>query len=174
MLRAHSNIIFISIIILLSSKVVFSTCNGTAPCTCTIATTNMPFGNYQFSTASPTDSQATVTVSCSSGGLSDLSASYTISGGFDGNPPTQRYMSGPSSSQLLYNLYTDINHTNIFGDGLNGTSTVSGSCSQTCPIIIVCGPRSCSSDHIIYGRIPASQTVTAGSYSQTIQVTVTF
>jgi spore coat protein U-like protein len=168
-----NNILFASVTFLISA-ISYGTCTGTAPCTCSIAVSNMPFGNYQFTNVTPTDSQTTVTVTCTSGSLQSLSANYTISGNFGGNPSTARFMTGPLGSQLSYNLYTNMTRTTIWGDGTSGTAIINGSCSQDCPVIILCGPRSCNSSHTVYGRIPAAQTVAAGSYSQIIQVTVTF
>lgn len=164
--------VFLVMFLLLSSHGAFSTCTGAGTCTCTIASTAMNFGSYSFTTSSPTNSTSTVTVTCNSGPQQALSASYVISASLTtaGNP--QRSMTGPLSSQLLYNLYTTSARTTIWADGTVGTATISGSCSQPC--LLVCGSRTCNQTFTIYGGIPVGQTVRSGSYGATLTITVTF
>jgi spore coat protein U-like protein len=65
-----------------------------------------------------------------------------------------------STSSLFYNLFTDPSHLSIWGDGSPGTSLVSFSGT--------------SGSRTIYGRIPAGQNVSVGTYGDTITVTLTF
>lgn len=61
---------------------------------------------------------------------------------------------------LSYNLYIDPTRLLVWGDGSGLTTTVTN--------------LALSADHTVYGRIPAQQNVTAGSYADLIVVTVTF
>jgi spore coat protein U-like protein len=64
---------------------------------------------------------------------------------------------------LNYAVYTDSARSTVWGDGGAGaTATIDGTGSGT------------AQSTTIYGRIPAGQTVPAGSYSDTVNVTVTY
>lgn len=164
--------VLIVLLTMMSARGVNALCSGTSPCTCSISASAMNFGSYIFTTGTPTNSTATVTVTCNSGALSALTANYTISASLSVAGNAQRRMIGPSSSQLLYNLYTTNARTTIWADGTVGTATLSGGCSQGC--LILCGARTCNESFTIYGGIPAGQTVQAGSYNETVTVTVTY
>lgn len=148
-------------------------CVGTIPCSCTVSSSVMNFGDYSFVTPTPTNSSATVTVTCTSGGLLALSANFILVGSLSLVGNTQRQMTGPSTPKLLYNLYTSNILNLIWGDGLLSTATIAGNCAQACPGLL-CGPRSCSQDLTVYGSIPAGQTVPAGTYNESVTVTVIF
>lgn len=164
--------LLLCMVIMHVSESSFATCNGTIPCTCTIAASTMNFGSYTFTTATPTNGSGSVTVTCTSGPLLPLSASYTLSASLTTAGNSQRSMTGPLSSQLLYNLYTNGGRTIIWGDGTVGTVTIPDSCSQNCPG--VCGARSCNRTTNVFGAIPAGQAVRAGSYSSVLTITVTY
>ena len=121
---------------------------------CTITANNLAFGNY---TLGQLDATSTVITTCTNG------TSYTIgldAGTFSGATTITRQMTGPSSSSLKYNLYSDSGRTttwgNVSGSWVTGTGTGT---AQTLTI---------------YGRIPANQPSPIGNYSDTITVTVTF
>jgi len=61
---------------------------------------------------------------------------------------------------LTYNLYTDSLRSIIWGDGTSGTMLV--------------GTTGTSATYAVYGRIPAAQDLPAGSYNDSITVTLTF
>ncbi len=73
-----------------------------------------------------------------------------------------RYMKAGGTNQLDYNIYGDTNHTEVIGNGLNGTYYYVGTV----------GPGGGYATY--YGLVPASQNVIPGNYSDTITVTVTF
>lgn len=134
------------------------TVNATVLAACTMSAANMNFGNYDANAATPTDTTSSLSVLCTNG------QSYVVSldaGSTAGNTMTARYMTDGSES-LAYSLYTDAGRTVIWGDGTSGTGTVSGTGSGTQQAITV------------YGRIPVSQLVGQGSYSDTITATVTY
>lgn len=64
---------------------------------------------------------------------------------------------------LAYNLYLDAARTVVWGDGTGGSSAYG-------PV----HPAEGSTTLTIYGRIPAGQHVAAGSYSDTVTVTLQF
>jgi len=123
---------------------------GTA---CTVATTDLAFGNYDplvVNATSDLDGAATITVSCSAGATPLV---------FITPGTTGRAMTGPGS--LTYELYTDAGRTAVWpstaGSAFSfGTST---GAPQT---------------RTVYGRIPRGQNVAVGAYSQSVTVTMNF
>jgi spore coat protein U-like protein len=65
---------------------------------------------------------------------------------------------------LDYNLYQDSTRTVIWGDGTGGSQTV----VQPSP------PLNTNIDVTVYGRVPAGQDVSSGSYSSTVTATIFF
>jgi spore coat protein U-like protein len=64
---------------------------------------------------------------------------------------------------LDYNLFTDSDYANVWGDGSGTTSTITGTGSGSAQALT------------IYGRVPGGQsTVPAGSYTDLVSVTVTY
>lgn len=127
-----------------------------AQAACTVGTGGVDFGAYDVFNGSPTDSTSTITVSC------DSSASYTVLLSSGNGTYDARYLSS-SPDSLFYNLYTDATLSTIWGDGSAGTGTVGG--------ITLGGTQE---NHTVYGRIPAGQNVSAGTYLDSIIVTVEF
>lgn len=120
---------------------------------CTVSAQSVVFGNYDVFSAQPLDGAGNIGVSCSPG------ASYTLSLSTGGGSYSQRELTGDTHI-LYYNLYTSASRSVVWGDGIGGTGTVSGSGE--------------GANHTVYGRIPAGQNLPVGSYSDTIIVTVTF
>lgn len=131
--------------------------------TCSVAAIGVAFGNYDSSSNS--DSTGTVTVSCFSLLLDSVSYTIALSKGSGQFSPRQ-LKSG--SNTLNYNVYTTNARTTIWGNGTSSTSMVSDSYN----IIIAITPIVRS--YTAYGRIPASQNVTSGTYTDTLDVTVTY
>lgn len=109
----------------------------------------------------PADGQGQISFSCTPDLQNPLSVNYEISIG-PGNAGTfnPRQLMHSSGATLNYNLYTDLQRTQILGDGTVGTATVSGNCLTLCVPLIV------------YGRIPTNQWGPAGEYSDTVTVTI--
>jgi spore coat protein U-like protein len=125
---------------------------------CTLAATNLAFGTYDASAASPTDATNTITVKCTNG------QAYTIAlnaGTGSGASVSNRFMTN-GSRQLSYALYTTSARSSLWGDGSMSTSTVAGT------------GNGASQSFTAYGRIPVAQFQTNGSYSDTITVTLTY
>ncbi len=125
---------------------------------CSASASGVAFGNYNSLSGLAVDSVGSVSVSCL------LSLGYTISlstGGAGTFSPRQLNNGG---NTLDYNLYTNPTYLSVWGDGSASTATVSGS------IGLLLLPV----NHVVYGRIPAGQNAAAGSYTDTISVTVTY
>lgn len=125
---------------------------------CTIATiSGVAFGTYNVMSAAPLDSVGVIRLDCNG-----AARNVTVDLG-RGNAPTfnPRFMRS-GGSQLNYNLFMDTARTTIWGDGTAGTSRYG---PFNPPNVI---------DLTIYGRVPALQDLPAGSYSDTIVVTVNF
>ena len=88
----------------------------------------------------------------------ELSAS-AVSGGFF--PRQMRHDTG--ADRLAYNFYADPGGASVLGDGSGGTVTRSDRVLKNKPWIVT-----------IYGRIPPGQDVAAGSYSDTLTITINF
>jgi len=131
---------------------------------CTASATGVAFGNYNPTNSSPTDATGNVHVFCTVLIIS-VAAQTNISLSTGGGTYADRKMS--SGAELLsYNVYKEATHTTVWGDGTGGTGIWTDN-----TLILVLGT---SIDHTIYGRIPAGQYVAAGSYTDTITVTVEY
>ena len=135
---------------------------------CSISVTPLGFGTYDVFSATPDDSTATLSVTCTqvSAPVGNLPVTASLSQGSSGTYATRQMKSGANS--LSYNMYANATRTTIFGDGTAGTSTISG----TFPFTAV--GQNVTGTGTIYGRIPAGQDVAVGSYSDSIVATVTW
>lgn len=138
-------------------------CAPLSLCTCTVTATGVSFGNYNVVNAAPTDSTGTVRVRCTL--LVALAGSFTVdlSTGSSGTYAQRTLHNGPSS--LDYNLYTDVARTQIWGNGSGGSFRVTRNFTALLSV---------DQTVTVYGRIRSGQNVPAGSYSDTIIVTVTY
>lgn len=119
---------------------------------CTASTQAVSFGSYNTLSSAALDGVGNVHVNC----VGEVLFTVTLSAG---NGTIQNRLMLNGTEQLGYNLYTDSARLFIWGDGVNGSSvSFTGS----------------SADLAVYGRIPGLQNVRAGSYTDTVVVTVTF
>lgn len=125
---------------------------------CTIAATDLNFGDYSPTAASPLDGQSTISVLCTNSTAWNIGLNQGI---YSGATVTTRRMTGPTPYSLQYALYSDSARTVNWGNTV-GTDTVSGSGTGG------------TQNETVYGRIPASQNVGAGGYQDTVTATVTF
>lgn len=123
---------------------------------CTVIATGVMFGIYDPLGSSAVDSTGEVEVTCPATTAYEI----TLSQGQGSFSP--RHLVNASADVLTYNLYTDASHQFIWGDGAAGTETVTGSTDSLGAI------------HSVYGLIPGGQNIPAGSYSDSIVVTVTY
>ena len=135
-----------------------------AALSCSTSAQAVAFGNYDPLSALATDSTGQVSVTCTN--LINLFVNYTVdlSTGVSGTYASRQLASG--ANRLNYNLYTDVTHLLVWGNGTSGTSHISAGF-----LVVLLGT---TANHTVYGRIPARQTAAVGSYTDTITVTVTF
>lgn len=129
---------------------------------CTISATSASFGVYNTFSASPVDTTATITVDCNNPAKSNVTYAITLSAGASGSAAA-RYMT-KGTTHLSYQLYRDAVLSQIWGDGTGGSYSVSQSFNT----------KTATFNHTAYGRVPAGQNVTAGSYADTVVATVTY
>lgn len=106
-------------------------------------------------------STSTITVRCSDGTDYSINLSAGSSTDYD-----NRTLSNGTDT-LVYNLYTDVDHTTVWGDTTSGTSNVEGAGTGMGDLI----------SHTVYGRLLASQNqgpVDAGTYTDTITATISY
>jgi spore coat protein U-like protein len=122
---------------------------------CTVTAGTLGFGAYNGTAAAL--AAASVSVNCSSGAAYQvgLDAGVNASG-------TTRRMAGPAAARLSYELYSNSVRTLAWGDGSALGARVAGTGSGSAQSLTV------------YGRIPAGQLVAAGSYTDSVVVTVEY
>ena len=128
---------------------------ATVVATCVVSATPVAFGIYG---TAQLDSTGQVTVICVNG------TSYTLAldaGTGSGASLAARRMTGPTGQTLTYSLYQDSSRSSVWGDVV-GTNAMAGTGSGIVQVITM------------YGRIPASQYPSAGVYSDTVAVTLTY
>jgi spore coat protein U-like protein len=125
---------------------------------CAVSTSDLAFGNYTAGSGSPVTASTTVSVTCTAA----LAYTVALDGGQTTSDVTARAMTDGAAHNLTYGLYTTNGYGTVWGDGSAGTSTVAGTGSGAAQPITV------------YGRIPASQFVAAGSYTDRVTVTVNY
>lgn len=127
--------------------------------------TNIAFGAYDPASANNTtalDGAGSVTVRCTRGSNAAIALNEGLapaSGSACGTP--LRQMSDAGANRLRYDLYSDSGRTAAWG--CSTTNDVDQAFTSLAPVTFQ-----------TYGRIPAGQDVPAGSYADTVTVTVTF
>ncbi|HJX10467.1 MAG TPA: spore coat U domain-containing protein [Candidatus Binatia bacterium] len=130
----------------------------TAMAACTISTTPVSFGTYNVFSSTPLDSTGSVTFNCDN--RANITITLNKGGATTFNP--RRMLKG--SEALNYNLYRDAAGTSIWGDGTGGTQVYSD--PRT--------PRNQNVTVTVFGRIPATQDVSVGTYTNTVTATINF
>jgi len=122
---------------------------------------NLVFPNYDVNAGAATTGTSTINVNCTKGDAYTIALSY----GGTGTVANRIMVSG--GNNLNYNLYTDSGWTKVW----NSTCTVGNNCDGGTGA----GPGGGNQQtYTVYGQIPAGQNVPAGSYTDTITLTVTF
>ena len=136
-----------------------SASNAYAQATCTISVTSVNFGSYNVFGGSATDSTGTITVNCNN---TAHNISVTLSKGASSTYNPRTMLRGAEA--LSYNLFRDAARSSIWGDGTASTSTY----TDNNP------PNATNITLTVYGRVPAGQDVSAGSYSDTVAAVINF
>lgn len=133
--------------------------NATVTANCTISTSALAFGNVNTLSGSNVDGTGGLSITCTNG--TGWSASAGVGGGSGATFASRKMAQG--SDLLNYSLYTDSARSSVWGDGTGSTSLFSGTGTGSSQAVTV------------YGRVPSGQTsVPAGSYADTVAVTVTY
>ena len=120
---------------------------------CTIGVISVVFGTYNTLSLASVDGAGSVAVTC------DVTDSYTIAlSSGQGSMTARKLLNG--TNVMYYNLFTDALRSMIWGDGTMGTTLVNGSGT--------------GATYTVYGRIPGGQNLPAGSYNDSITVTLDF
>ena len=127
---------------------------------CSLSSVAIAFGNYDPTITTPLDTAGSLVYHCSQ---KDHNIMITLSQGGGASFAGRRMVNG--ADQLFYNLYLDAGRTIIWGDGTGGTQS-----------FFIGNPQSNNQDLSVpmFGRIPASQNVKVGAYTDTITVTLSF
>ena len=126
---------------------------------CSLTSTTILFGSYDIFSSAPLDTLGQIIFRC---GNTDRNVSISLDKGGASTFNPRRMLNGAST--LNYNLYLDAARTTIWGDGTGGTQN-----------FFVGNPANNQDISIpLYGRIPAGQGTSAGSYSNTLTVTINF
>ncbi len=124
--------------------------------TCTVNAADLNFGTSGFLTSN-VDTTSTISINCNSG----LPYTIGLSGGLSGatNPTLRQMVNG--GDQVTYGIYQNAARTIPWGDtiGTNTISSVGTGLAQS---------------FTTYGRVPPQTTPNAGTYSDTIIVTVSY
>jgi spore coat protein U-like protein len=124
---------------------------------------NLGFGNYDPTSATNTTGSSSISVNCTKGDAYTIALNY----GANGGSATNRIMSDGAGDSLNYNLYTDSGYTLVWNSTCGAGTNCDGGTGA--------GPGAGNAQtYTVYGQIPAGQNVPAGSYSDTITLTVTF
>lgn len=133
--------------------------NATVTANCTVSTSALNFGSVDTLSASAVDGSGGISVTCTNG--TGWTAAADAGGGSGATFATRRMSQG--ANLLSYSLYTDAARTNVWGDGTGSTVTIGNTGTGAAQNVTV------------YGRIPGSQSsAPAGSYADTVSVTVTY
>ncbi len=149
--------------VVMSGSAFAATATTTMPVSMTItAGCQVSAGTLAFGTAtglfSIVNATTTLSVTCTN------TTPYTIgldAGGGTGASTTTRKMTGPSAATISYQLFQNAGLTTNFGNTIS-TDTVAGTGSGSAQSISV------------YGRVPVQTSPAPGSYSDVVNVTVTY
>jgi spore coat protein U-like protein len=136
--------------------------------TCTVAGTSVTFASaYDPSNVTGLDGTGTITVSCSGVGLFESWDLILDPGIYSAGSYTPRKLKDGSTHTLTYNLYTNLGHSSIWGDGVtSGTLKVSD--GRTLQV------GNSQYPYTVYAHVDALQDLPPGAYSDTITVTVNY
>ena len=129
------------------------------------STPGVTFGPYDDSSAVDTDTSTSVTVNCArNGGPANVSATLQIGPSAGSGLIANRALRSGANS-LNYNLYRDAARSLVWGQ-------TAGVDTESIGINGIPNNGSKAGSFIIYGRIPAMQSVPVGAYSDSVQITV--
>ena len=119
----------------------------------------LAFGSYNVLSPTAKTITGSFNVRNCSGGARTYTATFSAG---NGTLAARNLRSGTNT--LGYNIYKDAAYTQILGNGSGGTATIANTNTGSGT-----GPT-----HTLYGLIPAGQDVPAGSYTDSLTITLTF
>ena len=131
------------------------TVGATVISNCQVSTSGLTFANYTSGQSENSDTTTTLAYS----GCSNQSLKFELNEGNNAQG-SSRGLRSSGGSILNYQLYRNSSYNSLIGTGSSAVSFTA--------------PSSGTGTVTVYGRIPASQSVTPGSYSDTVGVTLTF
>jgi spore coat protein U-like protein len=138
---------------------------GFAATSCTMALTPIAFGNYDAFVSTARDTSGTIVVTCTRSGGPSPTVTIAIGPGMYGGSTSTRKMKQNGGGDLLsYNLFQDAARTVLWGD-IVGTNAFR-------QFLAVPNKGSAQLTATIFGRIPAGQDVSIGTYSDNVLVSV--
>jgi spore coat protein U-like protein len=137
-----------------------ASCAGAAHAGCTVTSSAVAFGGYNPASSANVDVLSSVDVRCRP--KADVKFSVGLGNGVGARYSTGRKMTRTAGGgTLTYNLYVDSGRSQVLGDGTDGSFFTNSSGKDL--------------NFQVFGRIPGSQpTVQAGSYADTVIVTVSY
>ncbi len=137
-------------------------CGGNAWGACIVTAPNLSFGPYDGLSGAAGSTSGTAVITCNEAPPPTVTLEIGPSGVSGGFFPRQMQQQG-GSDRLAYNFYASAGSGAVWGDGTGGTVTSSARVNKGKPWVVT-----------IYGRMPAGQDVSAGSYSDTVAITINF
>ena len=129
--------------------------SATGSAACALTASSLNFANY---TGALLNATSTISVTCTNGTTYNVGLN---AGTATGATVTKRSMTGPASALLGYKLFSNSSHTINWGNTV-GTDTVAGRGTGTGQFLTV------------YGQIPAGESASLGTYTDTITATITY
>jgi spore coat protein U-like protein len=134
---------------------------------------SLNFGTYDDSSAAALNVAASFSVSCCQTGGGNGTVVVALGASLNSGQINTRQMKNTANADLMgYQLYSGSFGGTLWGDGVTGGSKF----SQAVSIVPTCASGSRQSVVIgssIFGQVPALQSVSAGSYSDQITITIT-
>lgn len=138
-----------------------------AAVTCSGGSVNLSFGSYDVLGVAPVDSQASLVVTCTrNGGAPTTTIEVGLGPSLTSGSVQNRQMAGPGGDLLNYNVYQDATRLTVWGD-TSGVDTMSQ--DLTLP-----NKTTGSVTFTLFGRLFQGQDVSAGSYNDSVLITVSF
>lgn len=139
---------------------------------CSISTPGANFGTYDLLGSVADDTTAAITVTCSyvaPGGNTTVNYTIAAGNGLYGTSATTRKL-GAGTARLGYNVYRDSARSQVLGTGTAGTVVATGSLT----VGTGSGNSTRTATHTFYARSPAAQDVGAGTYLDSLVLTLTY
>lgn len=130
---------------------------------CSVTSTPIFFSNYDVFSTLALDTTATITIACTNPEAKPMPVIVSVSAGNSGSFNPRQMTSAAGGLPMNYYLFLDPSRTTIWGDGTGGTGTFTR--------VMVRNPTATA---VVYGRAAAGQNLKAGSYSDSLLVTVTW